>query len=267
MTTRILERITLETDMRRALERGEFFLNYQPQVDIATGRITGMEVLIRWRNSAGQNIPPAQFIPLAEETGFIVHIGEWVMRTACMQLKAWNNAGYTDMLLAVNVASRQFHDPLFLTTVQHVISSSGINPQHLELEITEGILLQYNEEILNTFVQLKKTGIKLAIDDFGTGYSSLGYLKRFPIDRLKIDQSFVRDLCADADDLAIVKAIIALARSLKLQVIAEGVETEAQLALLNSEGCDEYQGYFYARPMDAEAFTALLQKLNQPVRS
>lgn len=259
MTTRIQERMSLETDMRRALERDEFFLNYQPQIDIVTGRITGMETLIRWRNGAGQIIPPAQFIPLAEETGFIVHIGEWVMRTACMQLKAWNNAGYTDLLLAVNVATRQFHDPLFLPTVNHIIAASGISPQNLELEITESILLQYSEEIRNTFLQLKGAGVKLAIDDFGTGYSSLSYLKRFPIDRLKIDQSFVRDLSADADDLAIVKAIIALALALKLEVIAEGVETETQLALLSAEGCKEYQGYYFARPMDAAAFTALLQ--------
>lgn len=263
MTTRIQERMTLETDMRGALERGEFFLNYQPQVDIATGRITGMETLIRWRHATGKIIPPAQFIPLAEETGLIVPIGEWVMRAACMQLKAWNNAGYENLLLAVNVASRQFHDPLFVATVNRIISASGISPQSLELEITEGILLQYSEEIRNTFMELKNTGVKLAIDDFGTGYSSLSYLKRFPIDRLKIDQSFVRDISADADDLAIVKAIIALARSLKLQVIAEGVETETQLALLSAEGCQEYQGYFFARPMDAAAFTALLQSSNK----
>jgi diguanylate cyclase (GGDEF)-like protein/PAS domain S-box-containing protein len=263
MTTRIQERMTLETDMRGALERGEFFLNYQPQVDIATGRITGMETLIRWRHATGKIIAPAQFIPLAEETGLIVPIGEWVMRAACMQLKAWNNAGYENLLLAVNVASRQFHDPLFVATVNRIISASGISPQSLELEITEGILLQYSEEIRNTFMELKNTGVKLAIDDFGTGYSSLSYLKRFPIDRLKIDQSFVRDISTDADDLAIVKAIIALARSLKLQVIAEGVETATQLALLSSEGCQEYQGYFFARPMDAAAFTALLQASNK----
>jgi diguanylate cyclase (GGDEF)-like protein/PAS domain S-box-containing protein len=264
MTTHIQERMALETDMRKALERGEFFLNYQPQVDIATGRITGMETLIRWRNSLGKNISPAEFIPLAEETGLIVPIGEWVLETACMQLKAWNNAGYTDLLLAVNVASRQFHDPHFRQAVSQIISTSGISPQSLELEITEGILLQYNEEIRNTFIGFKDAGMKLAIDDFGTGYSSLSYLKRFPIDRLKIDQSFVRDISTDTDDLAIVKAIIALAHALKLDVIAEGVETETQLNLLRSEGCKEYQGYFFARPMDADAFTALLQSSNFP---
>ncbi|HQS56838.1 MAG: hypothetical protein B7Y56_02290 [Gallionellales bacterium 35-53-114] len=265
MTTRIQERMTLETEMRKALERGEFFLNYQPQVDITTGRITGMETLIRWRNAAGKIIPPAQFIALAEETGLIVHIGEWVMRTACRQLKAWNDAGHTDLLLAVNVASRQFHDPHFLPAVKEIIATSGISAQCLELEITEGILLKYSEEIRSTFLQLRDTGVKLAIDDFGTGYSSLSYLKRFPIDRLKIDQSFVRDISIDADDLAIVKAIIALARSLKLQVIAEGVETGTQLALLRAEGCQEYQGYFFARPMSAEAITALLQTSKQPL--
>lgn len=263
MTTHIQERMALETDMRGALEREEFFLHYQPQVDIATGQITGMEVLIRWCNTAGKNIAPDKFISLAEETGLIVHIGEWVMRTACKQLKAWNEAGYADLLLAVNVAARQFQDPLFVTTVNNILSASGISPQCLELEITEGILLQDSEETRSIFQQLKNAGVKLAIDDFGTGYSSLSYLKRFPIDRLKIDQSFVRDISTDVDDLAIVKAIIALGRSLKLQVIAEGVETATQLELLSSEGCHEYQGYYFSPPMDATALTVLLQASNQ----
>lgn len=266
MTIHIQERMALETDMRKALERGEFFLNYQPQVEISTGRITGMETLIRWRNSKGKMVSPAEFIPLAEETGLIVPIGEWVLKTACMQLKAWNNAGYPDLLLAVNVASRQFHDQHFRQAVRQIIATSGISPQYLELEITEGILLQYNEEIRDTFMEFKNAGMKLAIDDFGTGYSSLSYLKRFPIDRLKIDQSFVRDISTDADDLAIIRAIIALAHALKLDVIAEGVETETQLNLLRLEGCSEYQGYFFARPMDADAFTLLLQAGNQPMK-
>jgi len=262
MTASAQERLRLETDLRHALERGEFFLHYQPQVEIATGRITGMEALLRWRNGEGEFITPAQFIPPAEETGLIVPIGEWVLENACRQLKVWHDAGYADLTMAVNVASRQFRDRLFGQTVRHAITASGIAPQRLELEITEGVLLENSEEILRTLEDFKAAEVMLAIDDFGTGYSSLSYLKRFPIDRVKIDQTFVRDLGVDSDDLAIVKAIIALARTLKLRVIAEGVETEEQLDLLRSEGCDEYQGYLFARPMEAEAFSRLLQASN-----
>ena len=253
LTTSAQARLQLETQLRRALENNEFVLHYQPLVDARSGQATGVEALIRWRDSQGTLIPPLQFIPLAEDTGLIVPIGQWVLDTACAQLRIWHDAGHPELTMSVNVASRQFHDPMFTQTVSEAISAAGIPPQALELEITESILLENSEATLNTLNALKSLGVSLAIDDFGTGYSSLSYLKRFPIDRVKIDQSFVRDLASDTDDLAIVRAIIALARAMRLSVIAEGVETEAQLALLQREDCHDYQGYFFARPMDAES--------------
>ena len=259
MTATVQARLRLETDIRRALEHHEFFLHYQLQVDARTDRITGVEALLRWRDPAGNTIPPAQFIPLAEDTGLIIPIGKWVLETACAQLRLWRDAGHGELTLSVNVASRQFRDPSFRDTVSHVIASSGIPPQALELEITESILLEHSDETLRTLNDLKVIGVALSIDDFGTGYSSLSYLKRFPIDRLKIDQSFVRDLADDNNDLAIVRAIIALARALRLAVIAEGVEKVEQLELLRCEDCHQYQGYFFAHPMDADAVTAKLK--------
>ena len=259
MTTSVQARLGLETDLRHALERNEFFLHYQPQVDAAHGRITGVEALLRWRNGSGAIISPAEFIPLAEETGLIVPIGDWVLETACRQLKRWHEAGHTTLTMSVNVASRQFREPLFGQDVGRIFAATRVLPSAIELEITESLLLENNEETRRTLDQIKVLGATLAIDDFGTGYSSLSYLKRFPLDRVKIDQSFVRDLGSDPDDLAIVRAIVALSRSLKLDVIAEGVETEEQLALLRSEGCDEYQGYLFARPMDADSVSRLLE--------
>ena len=264
MTASAQARLRLETDLRRALERGEFYLNYQPQVGVSSGRITGVEALIRWRDAQGAFISPAEFIPLAEETGLIVPIGQWVLETAVQQLKVWHNAGYTDLTMSVNVATRQFRDPRFLSIVAQTIAATGIPAQTLELEITEGVLLENSEETRDIMHQLRAMGLHLAIDDFGTGYSSLSYLKRFPIDRVKIDQSFVRDISIDGDDLAIVRAIIALARALKLNVVAEGVETREQLALLRAEGCDDYQGYFFARPMAAEDIAEWLAGNNLP---
>ncbi|HWR75971.1 MAG TPA: EAL domain-containing protein [Thiobacillus sp.] len=259
MTASVQARLRMETDLRRALDNHEFFLHYQPQVDARSDRITGVEALLRWRDPAGNLISPMQFIPLAEDTGLIVPIGKWVLETACTQLKRWRDAGHVELTLSVNVASRQFRDPMFPDTVSKAIASSGIPPQALELEITESILLEHCDETLRTLNDLKRLGVTLAIDDFGTGYSSLSYLKRFPIDRVKIDQSFVRDLATDNDDLAIVRAIIALARALRLSVIAEGVETAEQLALLRHEDCHEYQGYFFAHPMDADSIDGRLQ--------
>jgi len=259
MTSSVQARLRMETDLRRALDNHEFFLHFQPQVDARSDRITGVEALLRWRDPAGNLIAPAQFIPLAEDTGLIVPIGKWVLETACAQLKRWRDAGHVELTLSVNVASRQFRDPEFPDTVSEAITSSGIPPQALELEITESILLEHSDETLRTLNDLKRLGVTLAIDDFGTGYSSLSYLKRFPIDRVKIDQSFVRDLATDNDDLAIVRAIIALARALRLSVIAEGVETAEQLALLRHEDCHEYQGYFFAHPMDADSIDGRLQ--------
>ncbi len=258
MTASAQGRMHLETELRRAVDRGDLFLHYQAQVDARTHRITGMEALLRWRNHTGGFISPAQFIPLAEETGLIVPIGKWVLETACEQLKHWHDAGHRDLIMSVNVAARQFRDLLFHDTVKQAILSSGIPPGALELELTESILLENSDGTRHTLQEIKALGASLAIDDFGTGYSSLSYLKRFPIDRLKIDQSFVRDLATDNEDLAIVKAIIALAHAMRLEVIAEGVETAQQLNLLQNEGCHDYQGYYFAKPMDAASFTALL---------
>ena len=248
----------MESNMRRALEREEFLLYYQPQIDIATGRIIGVEALLRWHDSNGDFISPAQFIPLAEETGLIVPLGEWVLQQACKQLKVWHASGFPQLTMAVNVASRQFRDIHFGHTVRHTIESFDIPAHTLELEITESVLMENSDILMNMLKDLKQSGVSLAIDDFGTGYSSLSYLKRFPIDRVKIDQTFVRDLSTDTDDLAIVKAIIAMAKTLRLYVIAEGVETTEQLELLQREGCHEYQGYLFAKPMDATTISKLL---------
>lgn len=253
MTASANERLQMETDLRHAIEHNEFLLHYQPLVDSRSGRPTGVEALIRWNDPSGKLIPPLSFIPLAEDTGLIVPIGKWVLETACVQLRQWHDAGHPALTMSVNVATRQFRDVTFVDTVRQAIQESGIPPQSLELEITESILLESSDDTLNTLNKLKQLGVTLAIDDFGTGYSSLSYLKRFPIDRVKIDRSFVRDLAAESDDLAIVRAIIALAQAMRLSVIAEGVETEAQLALLQSEKCHAYQGYLFSKPMDAES--------------
>lgn len=258
MTATAQERLRMESNLRRALDRDELFLHYQPQIDITSGRILGFEALLRWRDNNGDFISPTQFIPLAEDTGLIVPIGEWVLQHACKQLKAWHTAGYPHLTMSVNVASRQFRDIHFGHTVRQAIEKLQIPAHRLELEITESVLMENSEMIMRMLNDLKQAGVSLAIDDFGTGYSSLSYLKRFPIDRVKIDQSFVRDLSIDADDIAIVKAIIAMAKTLRLSVIAEGVETEQQLELLRNEGCYEYQGYLFARPMDADSITKLL---------
>ncbi|MBI1424196.1 MAG: EAL domain-containing protein [Gammaproteobacteria bacterium] len=260
MTTTAQERLRVESNLRRALEREELFLHYQPQVEIASGRIRGVEALLRWHDSHGRHILPGQFIPLAEETGLIVPIGEWVLHQACQQLKRWHNAGYSDMTMSVNVASRQFKDPRFAQLVLRSLESLNIPANCLELEITESVLMENSELILRILNELKHAGVNLAIDDFGTGYSSLSYLKRFPIDRVKIDRSFIRDLSSDSDDVAIVKAIIAMSKTLRLRVVAEGVETEEQLALLRGEGCHGFQGFLFATPMPENELSDLLHR-------
>jgi len=263
MTASIQTRMNLEDALRQALKHNEFILHYQPQVNILSGEVTGVEALIRWQDKEGNFIPPLDFIPLAEETGLIVPIGQWVLETTCKQLSVWHAAGYQQLTASVNVASRQFRENEFEFTVKKAIKMFSLKPNMLELEITESLLLENSDDVLQTLENIKSAGTKLAIDDFGTGYSSLSYLKRFPIDRVKIDQSFVRDLVVDKDDLAIVKAIIALANSLHLDIVAEGVENAEQLELLRIEGCQNYQGYFYARPMDAESLSVLLKEKNK----
>ncbi|MGZ4030766.1 MAG: bifunctional diguanylate cyclase/phosphodiesterase [Tumebacillaceae bacterium] len=254
------ERMVLETKLRKAVERGELQLNYQPKLDLATNRITGMETLVRWNNPDLGFISPGVFIPVAEETGLIVEIGEWVLRTACAQNKAWQDAGYAPLRVAVNLSARQFVNHDLVQTVRNVLQETGLDPNWLELEITESILMQNTEEIIATLHVFKQMGIQIAIDDFGTGYSSLSYLKRFPIDSLKIDQSFVRDITDDLNDAEIATAIISLGHSLNLKVIAEGVETTAQQNFLVGKLCDEMQGYLFSRPLTTGDFEKLLQR-------
>lgn len=258
MNMRAQRWLTFENGLRRALERGEFLLNYQPQVSLHNGQITGMEALIRWRGADNIAIPPLDFIPIAEETGLIVPIGAWVLRTACVQARVWHTAGYSRLIIAVNISARQFQHPDFVSLVQRTLRDTGLPAEKLELEITESAVMQDAEKTIATLNSLHALGVTLSIDDFGTGYSSLSYLKRFPLAKLKVDQSFVRNLTTSANDAAIARSVILLGHSLNLVVIAEGVETEAQLAWLRNQHCEEMQGYLFSRPVPAMEFEALL---------
>ncbi|GAB2902583.1 hypothetical protein GCM10027046_34690 [Uliginosibacterium flavum] len=248
------ERFALQTRLSGALERNELLLHFQPQVDLRTRRITGAEALVRWQDKELGLISPARFIPIAEESGLIIPIGEWVLREACRQVQAWRLAGLPDMLIAVNMSALQFRRGDIVDTVRQALQDTSLPAYCLELELTESILVGDANAMLETLRRLKSLGVQLAIDDFGTGYSSLAYLKRFPIDKLKIDQSFVRDVVEDADEAAIVHTIIQLGKNLKMTTVAEGVETEAQLAFLRVEGCREAQGYLFSRPLPPEEF-------------
>ena len=260
MNERLGERLRIESALRTALERREFELHYQPQVDSASGRIVGMEALIRWRHPEMGMVAPNRFIPLAEETGQILAVGHWVLRTACRQLRDWQREGRKELRIAVNVSAHQLAEPDFVQDVADVLADTGLAPHCLELELTESAVMDDVAHATTVMHELKKLGVKLAIDDFGTGYSSLAHLKRFEIDVLKIDQTFVRDLTVDPDDAAIVSTIIALAENLGLEVISEGVETQEQLDFLRRHGCRHMQGYFFGKPMPAESFIALLQQ-------
>jgi diguanylate cyclase (GGDEF)-like protein/PAS domain S-box-containing protein len=259
MNIHTLERLALESDLRRALERGEFLLHYQPKVEIDSGRITGMEALLRWQRPGQGLIAPMQFVPLAEETGLIVPIGAWVLKTACARNQAWREQGLAPLRVAVNLSARQFAHQNLLQDVAQSLAEIGLDPSALELEVTESMVMHDPERAVKLLGDLKDMGIHLSIDDFGTGYSSLSYLKRFPLDSVKIDRSFIRDIPGDADDAAITRAIIAMAHSLRLKVIAEGVETEEQLSFLREHGCDEMQGHLFSRPLPEEEFLRLLQ--------
>jgi len=258
MNARALDLLELGSALHHALERDELTLHYQPQLDIGSGRIVGMEALIRWRHPDRGTVSPAEFIPLAEESGLIVPIGEWVLRTACAQAGEWQRLGLPALTVAVNVSARQFHSRDLPGMVERILAETGLPPGNLELEVTESVAMRDVEFTIAALTKLKEIGVKLSIDDFGTGYSSLNYLKRFPIDKLKVDQSFVRNLTTDANDATIAKAIIALGRSLKLKVIAEGVETRGQLDLLRRYGCDEMQGYLFSRPIPVAEFAQLV---------
>jgi EAL domain-containing protein (putative c-di-GMP-specific phosphodiesterase class I) len=259
MQTRVTERLALEGKLRRALERGEFSLHYQPQVDLRTNRIFGCEALIRWNQPELGMVSPATFIPLAEETGLIVPIGEWVVRTACLQSMAWQNDGLPAVTVVVNISARQFREKNLLQTVAKILTETGLDPTQLELEVTEGVIMHDAQRVIAVLQAFRDMGVRLSVDDFGTGYSSLSYLKRFPVNRLKIDQSFVRDITTNADDAAIAQAVITLGHTMNLRVIAEGVETTEQLAFLRRNHCDEVQGYLFGKPMPADEFEKLLQ--------
>ena len=260
MNVHSLERLALESNLRRAVERDEFRLHYQPKVHLASGRVTGMEALVRWQQSGKALIYPAEFIPLAEETGLIVPIGEWVMKTACAQNKFWQDQGLPPVRVAVNLSARQFTHEKLLDDVARILAETGLDPAQLELEITESMVMQNAEQAVKLLNRLSAMGIHLSIDDFGTGYSSLSYLKRFPIDSVKIDRSFIRDIPGDADDAAITQAIIAMAHGLRITVIAEGVETREQLEFLRDNGCDEIQGHYFSKAVPPDEFVRLLEE-------
>jgi len=253
------ERFSLETGLRQALARDEFLLHYQPQVDLATGQITGVEALLRWQHPDRGLVSPAKFIPLAEETGLIIPIGEWVLRTACAQGKKWLDSGFEDFRITVNLSGRQFRQNDLTKMIKGILKESGLDHRCLELELTESVM-QNSETTVAVLRELNDMGIDISIDDFGTGYSSLSYLKRFPIRTLKIDQSFVRNITDNSDDPTIIRTIVNLAHSLHLKAIAEGVETKEQLEFLRSVRCDGMQGFLMSPPLPAGELTQLLVK-------
>ncbi|MBF0126018.1 MAG: EAL domain-containing protein [Magnetococcales bacterium] len=253
-------RLVLETSLRQGLDRGEFLLFYQPKVDFHTGRIVGMEALARWQHPQDGMVSPGEFIPVAEESGLILPLGRWALKSACRQTRQWREAGFPPLKVAVNLSIRQLRQSTLFQEIQEALAESGLPAHALEVEVTETLMMENLEETVATLQQLKTLGLTIAVDDFGVGHSSLTYLKKLPIDVLKIDQSFVRDLAVDNDDAVIVSAILALGKSLRLTVVAEGVETAAQLEFLRREGCDEFQGYFFSRPLSVEDFTQLLRE-------
>jgi EAL domain-containing protein (putative c-di-GMP-specific phosphodiesterase class I) len=255
-----METLDLEADLRRALERQEFVLHYQPKVDIASGRITGCEALVRWQHPEKGMIFPGTFIPLAEETGLIVSLDGWVLRTACSQNRQWQQAGLPPISVATNLSARQFREPDLAEAVQRTLRETGLEPQYLSLEVTESLIMKDPVGAATTMRRFKDLGIELSLDDFGTGYSSLNYLRRFPVDCLKIDRSFITDVTTDSSAAAVATSIVAIAHSLGLHAVAEGVETREQLDFLRRCGCDSFQGYYFSKPLPAEAFAALLRE-------
>lgn len=263
INAQLQERLTLENELHGALGRNEMLVYYQPLVDLHSGQITAMEALVRWQHPTLGLVSPAKFIPIAEANGLIVPIGEWVLRTACTQNRAWQQAGFTSIRISVNLSARQFEQPYLVEIVCQILEETGLQASCLELEVTESFLMADMERSVKTLKQLRQLGIWLALDDFGTGYSSLNYLKRFPVNMLKIDQSFVQDVMSNPDSAAVTDAIIALAKSLRLKITAEGVETQEQLDYLKMQGCHEGQGYYFSCPMPAEIIAQMLQKSSQ----
>lgn len=263
MNARALARLTMEAELRRALENGELKLHYQPQVELSTQRIVGAEALARWQHPKLGLLPATEFIPLAENTGLITLLGEWAMREGCRQTACWQQAGADDLRVAVNVSARQFQQKDFVKMVGDILAETSLAPSSLELEITETSIMQDPEHVITLLTELKELGVSIAIDDFGIGYSSLMYLKRFPIDRLKIDRMFVSDSTTDSDDAALVMTIITMAHNLRLNVMAEGVETEEQLKFLRLLKCDEGQGYLFAKSVPPEVFLATAREIGE----
>jgi diguanylate cyclase (GGDEF)-like protein/PAS domain S-box-containing protein len=259
MNQKIMHRVSLENSLRQGLERQEFFVNYQPQWDLKTSSMVGAEVLLRWQSADFGLMPPSEFIALTENSGLIFDLGQWVLRTACIQAKKWALAGHKNFKVAVNISGKQLKQPDFLDMINNVILESGVEPETLELEFTESVIMEEADKTIDTLRSLKKLGVQLSIDNFGTGYSSLNYLKHFPIDRIKIDRSFVVDLDRNDDDAALVKAIISMGHSLNRKVLAEGVENSDQLLFLTLHGCDEVQGFYLAMPMTAEELSGCIK--------
>ncbi|TAN49761.1 MAG: EAL domain-containing protein, partial [Rhodospirillales bacterium] len=260
MNAKSFERLAMENEMRKAIERGEFILNYQVKMNLDTGGIAGAEALVRWKHPDLGLVPPADFIPLAEDTGLIIPLGEWVLRAACQQNKAWQDRGLPPIRMAVNISPHQFNQADLVGRVRGILAETGLEPSFLELEVTESVLMEHMDIAAFMLNELRSLGVVTSIDDFGTGYSSLAYLKRIPIDALKIDASFMHEITTDEGDAEIVSAIIGLAHNLRLKVVAEGVETEEQIAFLRSHGCDEIQGYLVSRPVSAENFEQLFEQ-------
>ena len=259
MNVRAVERQSIEESLRRALERNEFALHYQPKINLRTGEITGAEALIRWTHPIRGPVPPGQFIPVAEDCGLILPIGQWVLREACKQARAWLDAGLPLATMAVNISAMEFRDDNFLENVFATLKDTRLDPRALELELTESVLMKRAESTASVLKTLRASGVQVAVDDFGTGYSSLSYLRKFPIDALKIDQSFVRQITTAPDETTIVTAVISMGRSLKLRVVAEGVETRQELEFLQAQQCDEAQGYYFSRPVLPQQFAKLLK--------
>ncbi|HEX6157924.1 MAG TPA: EAL domain-containing protein, partial [Burkholderiales bacterium] len=259
-----VERLALESGLRRALERDELSLHYQPKVNIASGQISGMEALLRWQHPELGPVAPGRFIPIAEETGLIVPIGAWVLKTACAQNRAWQKSGVRRFPVAVNLSPRQFAADNLLDDIRSALDESGLAAQDLEVEITESMVMNNPDQAIDVLRQVKALGVSVAIDDFGIGYSSLAYLKRFPIDTVKVDRSFVEDIPADENSMAIAQAVIAMAHNLRLKVVAEGVESEGQLSFLRGEGCDDIQGYYFCEARAAGSIAGMMRKTLPP---
>jgi diguanylate cyclase (GGDEF)-like protein len=259
MNVRAVERQSIEASLRRALERQEFSLHYQPKIDLRTREITGAEALLRWTHPTRGSVPPAQFIPVAEDCGLILPIGNWVLREACKQARLWEDAGLSLGTMAVNISAMEFRGEGFLENVTSVLTDTGLNPKSLQLELTESVLMKRAESAISVLQALRAIGVQLAVDDFGTGYSSLSYLSRFPVDALKIDQSFIRQITSSPPKSAIITTIINMGQSLNLRVIAEGVETQEEMAYLLTHKCDEAQGYYLGRPVPHQQFATLLK--------